>query len=48
MLGLTPPVQTTGETDGDLAELIDIWKRLGSEERKALLGMAGLVARPKQ
>jgi transcriptional regulator with XRE-family HTH domain len=47
VLGLTPPVQTSGESDEELAELIDIWRELSSEERKVLWGTARVLRRSK-
>jgi AraC-like DNA-binding protein len=48
VLGMPPPTQTSGEVDGDLAELIEIWKRLDEAARKVLLDMAGVAARSKR
>ncbi len=45
VLGITPPTQSTGDTDGELAELIDIWRDLGPEERKVLWGTARVLRR---
>lgn len=46
-VGMTPPSQSNGETDGELAELIEIWKQLDPEERKVLWGTARVLRRTK-
>lgn len=48
VLGITPPTQSTGETDGELAELIDIWRQLDPEERKVLWGTARVLRRSRR
>lgn len=47
VLGWTPPVQSGGEIDSELAELIDLWGRMDDKARKAILGTAGVLAKPK-
>jgi lambda repressor-like predicted transcriptional regulator len=47
VLGMSPPVQSTGEADDDMAELVKLWKDLDKAERKALLGMVGVLRRTR-
>jgi ribosome-binding protein aMBF1 (putative translation factor) len=47
-LGLTPPTQSSGEADGQLTELHEIWPDLDDEARRALLVMAGVARRARR